>query len=422
MLAHPPFSRIKLPLAIEYMHKGSDGYIAQEDQQGIILALQHSGRVHRIRLHAPYSEAVFRALDQEFPNLECLDLKIPNGRSLNWEPPRTFQTPRLRQLVLNNIICPLQSLLLTPAAGLVTLSLTEICEPDIFSPNDLLQRLSLMPRLEILRIGFTLFSSSPAGEMQMMRQPIRTHVELPHLRRLLLNGTSSYLGALLPHISTPPLEKLQIYISNWKTSSVPYTLQVMNGSETFKSHSVDLMFLDKGVFVRANIYDEARWSSLSMSLHGDDFTWQVLSAAQFFHIHRTCFFTTQHLTIRCRTPTSSQPNPGPDYVQWRQLFGLFCNVNSLIVYDGPHGEISRSFQMKQGESGSELFPSLKQLSIHTSGKYHGAYAPFINARKNGSYPVRLVRLGKGPSAIEVAISCEAWETPWLWGSFRLRLA
>lgn len=422
MLAHPPFYRLKLPLVIEYMHKGPDGHIPQEDKQEIILALQHRCHVRRIRLHAPYSETVFRALDEEFPNLECLYLKIPNGRSLNWEPPRTFQTPRLRQLVLHNIICPLQSLLLTPAAGLVTLSLTEICEPDKFSPNDLLQRLSLMPRLEILRIGFTLFSSSPAEEMQMMRLPIRTQVELPYLRRLLLNGTSTYLGALLPHISTPPLEKLQIYISNWKTSSIPYTLQLMNGSEHFKSHSADLMFLDKGVFVRANIYDGARWSSLSMSLHGNDFTWQVLSAAQFFYIHRTCFFTTQYLTIRCRTPTSSQPHPGPDYVHWRRLFGLFFNVDALLVYDGPHGEISRSFQMNHGESGMELFPRLKQLSIHTSGGYNDVYAPFINARKNGSYPVRLVRLGKGPSAIEVAISCEAWEAPWLWGSFRLRLA
>jgi hypothetical protein len=421
MLAHPPFFKLQLPLVIEYIHKGPDSHIPPEDKQEIILALQHRYRVRRIRLHAPHSGTVFRALDGEFPILECLYLKIPNGRHVSWEPPRTFRTPCLRKLVLDNITCPLQSLLLTPTAGLVTLSLTDICEPDRFSPNDLLQRLSLMPRLETLRIGFSLFSGSPAGEMQMMRLPIRTHVRLPYLRQFLFNGTSTYLGVLLPHISTPPLEKLQIYISNWKTNSVPYTLQLMSRSENFRSHSADLIFLDKGVFVRANLSDGARWSAFSVSLHGNDFTWQVLSAAQFFHTHRTCFSATKYLTIHCRTPTSRQPHLGPDRIQWRRLFELFCNVNALLVYDGPHGEISRSFQINHGESVMELFPRLKQLSIHTSGRYHDACAPFINARRNVGYPVHLVRLGKGPSATSVAISCEAWEAPWLYGSFRLRL-
>jgi hypothetical protein len=423
MLAHPPFLELQLPLVIEYMHRGTDRHIPPQDKQEIILALQHRCRVRRIRLHAPYSETVFRALDGEFPILECLYLKIPNARHVNWEPPRTFRTPCLRQLVLNNIICPSQSLLLAPTAGLVTLSLTEICEPDKFGPNDILQRLSLMPRLETLRIGFSLFSSSPAGEMQMMRQPIQRHVKLPHLRRFLFNGTNTYLGALLPHISTPPLEKLQIYISNWKTNSIPHIiLQLMSGSENFRCYSADLMFLDKGVFVRANLSDGTRWSALSLSLHGDDFTWQVLSVAQFFYIYRRLFFTTRHLTIHCRTPTSRQPHPGLDRVQWRRLFGVFCNLNALLVYDGPHGEISRSFQINHGESATELFPRLKQLSIHTSGRYRDACAPFINARKNAGYPVHLVRLGKGPSATEAAISCEVWEAPWLYGSFRLRFA
>jgi hypothetical protein len=421
MLAHPPFFKLQLPLVIEYIHSGPDGHIPPQHEQEMIRALQHRGRVRRIRLHAPYSGTVFRALDGEFPILEGLHLKIPNGPHLNWEPPRTFRTPCLRQLALNKIICPLPSLLLTPAAGLVTLSLTEIGEPDKFSPNDLLQRLSLMPRLETLRIGFTLFSGSPAGEIQTMRLPIRTHVELPYLRRFLFNGTSTYLGALLPHISTPPLEKLQIYISNWKTNSIPYVLQPMSRSENFRSYSADLMFLDKGVFVRAYLSDGTRWTTLSMSLHGNDFTWQVLSAARFFHIHSTCFFTTKHLTVHCRMPASLQPHLGPNREQWRTLFGQVCNVTSVNVYDGAYGEISRAFEINPGESALELFPRLNQLSIHTSAKLLDVWAQFTNARRNVGNPVRLVRLRSGRSAREVVISCEAWEAPWLWGSFRLRL-
>jgi hypothetical protein len=422
MLAHPPFLKLQLPLVIEYIHKGTDSQIPPEGKQEIVLALQHRRRVGRIRLHAPYSETVFRALDGEFPILECLYLKIPNDPHANWKPPRTFRTPSLRQLMLNNIISPPQFILLTPPAGLVTLSLTEICEPEKLSPNSLLQRLSLMPRLQTLRIGFSLFSSSPAGEMQMMRLPIRTHVNLPYLRKFQFSGTSTYVTALLPHISTPSLEKLQIYISNWMTNSIPYTLQPMSRPENLKCYSANLIFLDKGVFLRANLLDGTRWSALSMSFHGNDFPWQVLSAAHFFRIHRRCFSTTKYLTIHCRIPASRQQQLGPDHAQWRGLFREFRNVNALLVYDGPHGEISRSFQLNHGESALELFPRLKQLSIHTSGRYHDACAPFINARQKVGYPVQLVRLGKGPSAMEVAISCEAWEAPWLYKSFRLRLA
>jgi hypothetical protein len=421
MLTHPPFLERRLPLVIEYIHRGADNYIPPEDKQEMILALQHRSRVRRIRLHAPYSETVFRALDGVFPILECLDLKIPNARHLNWEPPRTFRTPCLQQLVLDNIVLPLQPLLLAPATGLVTLSLTEIGEPDKFGPNGLLQRLSLMPRMESLRIGFTPFSGSPAGEAQMARLPIRTHVKLPYLRRFLFNGRSIFLGAFLPHISTPPLEKLQIYFSDWKTNSIPYILQLMRGSENFKCHSATVMFLEKGVFVKAILSDGTKWSGLSMSLHGGDYTWQVLAAAQFFYIHKKCFYTTKYLTIHCRFPSSLKPHLGPDRVPWRRLFGLFFNVNALIVYDGTHGDISRSFQMDPRESAIELFPRLKQLSIHTSGRYRDECAPFINARRNSGHPVHLVRVGKGPSATEVAMICEAWEAYWLWGSFRLRL-
>jgi hypothetical protein len=149
----------------------------------------------------------------------------------------------------------------------------------------------------------------------------------------------------------------------------------------------------------------------------------VLSAAQFFENHKECFSATKYLTIHCRTRTSSQPYLGHNRKQWFDLFRAFCDVNALLVYDGPNGEISRSFQLNHGESATQRFPSLKQLTICTSSEYLGACAQFINARKYAGYPVHLFCLKKEqrPLATEVAISCEYWEAPWLRGSFRLRL-
>lgn len=52
-----------------------------------------------------------------------------------------------------NLTISTQSTLLTSTIGLVTLSLERI-DPDDFFLSDLLQRLSLMPQLEVFGIGF----------------------------------------------------------------------------------------------------------------------------------------------------------------------------------------------------------------------------------------------------------------------------
>ena len=420
MLVHPPF--LRLPLVIDYNYDGPDNQIPEQDIPMLLWALQHRDRLRRIRLHAPFSQMVFGALVGEFPNLESLHLRIPHARHLDWVPHGMFRTPRLLHLELHNITCPLGSPLLTPAAGLVALSLTAIGDPYKFSPDVLLQLLSLMPKLVTLQIGFTPCSDNPAGEREIMNLRIQTHVHLPYLRRFLFKCTNTYLGAILPHISTPPLDKFQIYISNLTTPNIPSTLGLMSGSENFKSYRVDLMFLDKGVFLRADLLNLAtrRTSTISMSLCSEGFTWQVLAAAHYFAVHRACFFLTRHLTIRCRIPASKQ-QLGPDHRQWRNLFAAFCVVDILQVYDGNCGEISRSFQLNHGESANGLFPSLKQLSVHTGRDHRDTWTQFIEARKRGGRPVALRFTGPGPSAIEVAMRCEVWEAFWLWKSFRLKL-
>ena len=95
--------------------------------------------------------------------------------------------------------------------GLVTLALQGIPPSAYFRPNDLLQRLSFMPQLETLVITF----SSPIPRdvaRQLLDTSIMTHVTLPNLRWFMFRGLSAYLEALLPQITTPLLQKLEIFI------------------------------------------------------------------------------------------------------------------------------------------------------------------------------------------------------------------
>ena len=88
------------------------------------------------------------SIDDEFSVVETMNINHVSA-SDNW--PQTFRAPRgLRHLMLIGFAVPIQSPLLMTAAGRVTLSLQVIHPSTYFLPNDLLQWLSLMPRLEVL--------------------------------------------------------------------------------------------------------------------------------------------------------------------------------------------------------------------------------------------------------------------------------
>jgi hypothetical protein len=78
-----------------------------------------------------------------------------------------------------------------------------------------------MPQLEVLGIAFN--SHFPSGdiERQSLRTPITMHVTLPSLRWFAFLGASAYLEALLPRVTIPLLERLQVQFFNQLTYSIP---------------------------------------------------------------------------------------------------------------------------------------------------------------------------------------------------------
>jgi hypothetical protein len=185
MLAHSP----PIPLIIDHFDEYQD--LTAEDEEGIILAFQHRDRVRRVRLMKPIPilERLITALDGEFPILEFLNMldkryhEPVTEHISNLSFPEAFRAPHLRRLLLTNCVIPIGSPLLT-MENLVTLSLDDIPSSAYFHPNALLQRLSLMSRLETLGILFNFYNSSFEVERQMLCTPIMTRVTLPNLRWL----------------------------------------------------------------------------------------------------------------------------------------------------------------------------------------------------------------------------------------------
>lgn len=162
MLAHSP----PLLLVIDYLDNRE---FTSEDEEGIMLALQHRGRVCCICLVIPdlNLQRVLAVMDEEFPMLEYLSIaptSTPDSDTTGLVLPETFQAPNLRHLVLADFTFSIKSPLLSTTVGLVTLSLVDLHSPIYIHSNDLIQRLSLMPYLETLMIDC--HPSVPNGDTQ----------------------------------------------------------------------------------------------------------------------------------------------------------------------------------------------------------------------------------------------------------------
>lgn len=112
ILAHPH----PLPPVIYYI---DDVYYATAEQDdGIILVLQHNNRVRRIhpRMLLQNLKRFITAIDGEFPMLD-LYIMAPDEKPMSLALPTTFQAPHLCHLALGHITCPLGFPLLTGHAS-----------------------------------------------------------------------------------------------------------------------------------------------------------------------------------------------------------------------------------------------------------------------------------------------------------------
>jgi hypothetical protein len=394
MLANSP----PLPLIIDHILKDQDHDITAEDEDGILLALQHRHRVQRIRLEmsVPKLQKLVTAMDEEFPMLEFLYITAPTEQDASLVLPQTLQAPHLLHLVLDNVTCPITSPLLTPTTGLVTLSLMEIRSSANLRPHDLLQRLALMPQLETLGIDFHSPISSRDIESQLRCMPM-VHVTLPNLRWFGFRGVSAYLEALLPRITAPLLEKLQILFFNQLTFSVPHLLEFIRSAENLRFSSARVTFHEGGISTRLYPHEGAKMYALYVDVRCKQPDWQVASAVQILNTLRSVFSSVEHLALEYDMISSERHNEA-NHAQWRKLLESFNDVKTLLVDAGLVRDLSHSLQLDDGESlPVELLPELKEVSYSVVDDADDIFTPFIDARQKAGRPVTLVCRSPSPS-------------------------
>ena len=373
MLAHSP----PLPLAIDFFHTHRD--ITTEDEKEIFLALERRDRLRCVRLLIPRRNMwnLIWALGEEYPVLECLimTLNVPVECQMARELPR-LQAPRLRHLILRGFVLPIEPRLLETAVGLVTLGL-DMFRPEDFGPDTLLQILlsiSLMPHLETLlfvlprhNVGlrFALLAHTPIMTQQ---------VTLPNLRRLVFEGVSECIEAVICQIAAPLLETLDIRFFDQLMFSVhvPGLFQFVKTTENFRFNCAKFKFFGEGVRVDFYPRREARTHSLSIYVHANSLRWQVSSVADLFNSSIDSieiFSTVEHLTLENRVVHRSafESYNEVDRTRWHDFFISFGNAKILHVDDGFFKEFFCTFPPESpddGEFALELLPRLEELTYY----------------------------------------------------------
>ena len=220
---------------------------------------------------------------------------------------------------------------LAPAKGLITLSLDQIPASAYFSPNSLLQWVSLMPHLQTLEISFHSLPN-PDVERQYLDMPMTTHVTLPNLRWFTFSGASAYLEALLPQVMTPLLETLNVHFFHQLTVSLANLKQFISSASNFRFTTASLFFHEDGVVLEGTPREGTIMSGLFVSVDCQEYEHgrQVYWAAQMCGVLGPVSSTVVDLELMHNGSELFIPIFNlATHIQWWEVLKSFNNVKTL---------------------------------------------------------------------------------------------
>ncbi|KAI9507408.1 hypothetical protein F5148DRAFT_118044 [Russula earlei] len=265
------------------------------------LQLQHRDRARGIRLEmsARNLQRLVVAMDDEFLTLEYLVLRGSDRAEHQLDVfPDAFFGHRTHSTSCIDFTAPIPSPLVATCHRPRHTIASRNPSSAYFHPNDLLQRLSLMPQIETLIITF--HSPFPAVTSEAtLRMPPRSHVTLPNLPWLVLKDANAYVEKVVSQITTPALEQLEIMFFSQLSHSVPQLLDFMSTTETLRFTCAVFEFHEQAVIVRIYLRTGVRMYALCMQFGCRHLDWQVAYAAQIFNELRAGFSTMEHLALKC---------------------------------------------------------------------------------------------------------------------------
>ena len=196
-----------IPIAIDYCSPSID--TSPDDEENIIIALEHSDRVGHLGLHLTdlLLGKLATSIQKPFPALTHLTIISKSVGEHTPVLPVDFlggSAPCLQEITLSSISFPVLPTLLSSARDLVTLNLCQVPLADYFSPEALVTYLAALPRLETFDIRFQSTTPYPDQIQPHGPHPI-TRTVLPSLTNFQLDAAGKYLEDFTARIDCPRL-------------------------------------------------------------------------------------------------------------------------------------------------------------------------------------------------------------------------
>jgi hypothetical protein len=363
----------------------------------IIAALEHNDRICQLVFFDILSnwqfEKVLEAMQRPFPSLTRLHLAFEAESDLYplYLPaiPTSFLVgfaPCLQTLILDSIPLPELPSLLLSITHLVSLDLRNISLSGYISPEAMATALSVLTRLERLRIELRSYIYR-----ESQRLPLPTRNLLPALTELRFKGVSKYLEDLVARVDTPLLDSLAIIFRHQLhqlISDNSELTQLISRTPNFHTHhEAHVVISNQSILVTLpQTFD--RVLELGISYNQLKY-WQLSILAQVCSsLLQALFPAVEQLYITGDRIIDWEDDLKNSY--WLELLHPFTAVKSLYIPRVYAADVASALQELVGERVKEVLPALQTLFLEEPlppRPIREAIGQFVSARQLASLPV-----------------------------------
>jgi hypothetical protein len=354
----------------------------------ILAALEHYDRICELNLFPVASlqmEEVIAAMQQPFPALTCLELEPDLYETQSVVIPASFlggSAPRLRTLRLNSISFPGLPKLLLSATHLVHLDLQSIPHSGYISPYAMVTSLSVLTRLENLRIGF----ASPRSRPDQKSRRSSTRTLLPVLTKLRLRGAGEYLEDFVARINVPLLDNLTTLFLDQLTFT--QLVEFISRTPKFRGYNeARLVFSYGHVSV---VLPQTSDGRLEMGILRKGFDWHLSSLARMCNLYfPEALLAVEHLYIQGWMPQMYRQDD-IESSHWLEFLHPYTAAKDLYLSQKLVSRIAPVLQQLVGERVTEVLPALRALFLEEpfpSGPVLEGIEQFVAARQLAGHPI-----------------------------------
>ncbi|KAI9512081.1 hypothetical protein F5148DRAFT_1280124 [Russula earlei] len=337
-------------------------------------------------------ERLAAAMQKPFPQLTLVRILVEESTVASLSD--SFlggSAPLLQHLSFRTCSFPGMPRLLLSAIHLVTLRLWNIPDSGYFSPQALGTALSVMSRLETLRVDFQ--SPRPRPDPASRPPPPLTRSVLPALTRLSFQGVHEYLEDLLAQIQAPLLNKLEIVFFMDLNFVVPQLHQLISDAESFKTCDKALVYTSHRSIGFVILKETNKSPELSLELSCRVLDYQVSALAQVCSSSLPLLSTLVHLEIE----DSVLPDPQSywkddmETAQWLELLDPFIAVKNLHLSNQFARQLWQALEELAEERVTEVLPALRNIFLSGHQSRKNVMKRFVTARRLSGHPVAVYR-------------------------------